>query len=87
MKGSEYFQNALLEMLENIVIFNPNPVVEIGLHTSLPQLMIFVAFELINHAKKKKSMVLEPEQLNFIPAYWGFVSYVLIVRPCIELAY
>ncbi len=28
-------------------------------------------------------MVLEPKQLNFIPACWGFVSY--LFRPCIEL--
>ncbi len=32
-------------------------------------------------------MVLEPKQLSLIPACWGFVSYLLIVRPFIELAY
>ncbi len=81
MNRFEYLKNALLETLEHIIIFNPNPVVHICLNTSLPQLMIFFSFEGIN--QRKKSMVLEPKQLNLIPACWGFVSY--LFRPCIEL--
>ncbi len=85
MNRFEYFQNALLETLEHIVIFNPNPVVHICLNTSLPQLIIFflALSELI--IQRKKKMVLEPKQLNLIPACWGFVSYLLIVRPLYEL--
>lgn len=71
MNRFEYFQNALLETLEHIVICNPNPVAHICLNTSLPQFMIFVALsELIMQREKKKSMVLEPKQLNIIPACW-----------------